>query len=118
MSRKIPIDFPQEILRPPAEVPNYEVMTALRRDQQYGGWSNYATYLVKRIIDDDENFQHWRLYATLALRTAPGDLMVERMGAAVFLVSDSLRFTFGPIATSNVNWMELAEELVIEVSAS
>lgn len=83
-------------------------------NKPYNGWSNYQTYRIKGLIDCEPEAENWRAYTACAIKCAPDELMVEKMGRALLMVRDALKATFDDHDTANVNWFELAEALVIE----
>lgn len=100
----------------------------MRRDiNNIDNWSNYETWCVRRwIINEPENAQTWRESGSLLLNAAPNDPRQVRHDLARELREEAELFTCsfaGGLAAdliegalSDVNWLELAEEIILDLS--
>ena len=108
-------------------------------DEHFQGWSNYETWLVSLWLDNDEQTStYWREQATVQAREAPGCGQVcqgiwTSKQAAKYNLADQLKEEIvegSPLdeasvysdllaaALGEVNWSEIAETMLAEVSAA
>lgn len=98
----------------------------MRRDIEFvEDWSNYETWCVRRwIISEPENAQAWRESTSLLMNNAPNDPRRMRNDLARELREEAEQYTCSfagglgaeliEAALSHVNWLELAEELILD----
>ena len=100
----------------------------MRRDiNNIDNWSNYETWCVRKwIINEPENAQTWRESASLLLNSTPNDLRQVHHDLARDLREEAELYTCSfagglaadliEAAFSDVNWLEIAEEIILDLS--
>lgn len=101
-------------------------------DKTYNGWTNYETWNVKLWMDNDEgSYRYWQDAAQDVYDEAEADDTFTRNERATLDLSDRLKSEFEEsapdlgascwsdlltAALSEVNWHEIAEHLIDDVS--
>ena len=101
----------------------------MRRDiNNIDDWSNYETWCVRKwIINEPENAQACRESVLLLLNDTPNDLrqvlrdLVRELSEEAELYTCSFAGGLGAdlieAAFSDVNWLEIAEEIILDLSS-
>ena len=104
-------------------------------EKRYQGWTNYETWCVNLWIDNErESYERWRAEARSVLRRAPTmeqvtqwnwskqqaarEALALAIREAVEDAAPALSGVYGDLLTSalsEVNWSEVADEIIAEV---
>lgn len=102
----------------------------MSNDTKYNGWTNYETWNLKLWMDNDEgSYRYWQEVAQECYDDAQADKTFTREENAAFALTDRLKEEteesmpevdgfFGDVmraAVSEVNWHEIAENLLTDV---